>query len=223
MVAFISKAVRSIKMKISRSADVRVYLFTYRRNHILPRAVQSPLQQTHSNWICELHNDDPNDSFPEQLVAQIDDPRIKCVHHEKNLGAVSSFNLAFRQVSEPFISILEDDNWWEAEFLGTMLKIMDAHPQVSLSWANMWQWREGQKNSWKKEGTIWPFDGESEITLFERPDPRGICSGLHSNGAMLLRSTTRPLLPVPETLPFLRSNRLEKQHFQGRFYSIANR
>ena len=204
-------------MEISRSADVRVYLFTYRRNNLLPRAVQGLLQQTHSNWLCELHNDDPNDSFPEQLVAQIDDPRIEYVHHEKNLGAVGSFNLAFRQASEPFISILEDDNWWESEFLATMLKMMDAHPQVSMSWANMWKWREGHNNTWKKEGTIWPFDSESEITLFEKPDPRGICDALHSQGAMLLRSTTKPLIPVPETLPVFAIEPVRERAFPGPF------
>ena len=45
-------------------ADVRVYLFTYRRNHLLPRALRSLVAQTHTNWVCELHNDDPADPFP---------------------------------------------------------------------------------------------------------------------------------------------------------------
>jgi Glycosyl transferase family 2 len=204
-------------MKASRSADVRVYLFTYRRNNLLRRAVESLLQQTHSNWVCELHNDDPDDSFPEHLVAEIDDPRIKYVRHEKNWGAVRTFNLAFRQVSEPFISILEDDNWWENEFLGTMLRVMDAHPQVSLSWANMWKWREGRNGSWEKEGTIWPFEGEAAITLFEKPDPRGICDALHSQGAMLLRSSTKSFLPVPETLPVFAIEPVRERAFAGPF------
>src|SRR5687768_20382 len=100
-------------MTASQPADVRVYLFTYRRNHLLPRALDSLLAQTHRGWVCELHNDDPNDPFPGELVARINDPRITYVRHETNLGPTRTFNHAFRPVAEPFVSLLEDDNWWE--------------------------------------------------------------------------------------------------------------
>lgn len=46
-------------------AICRVYLCTYRRNNLLSRALNSLLAQTFKDWVCELHNDDPEDSFPE--------------------------------------------------------------------------------------------------------------------------------------------------------------
>jgi hypothetical protein len=113
--------------------------------------------------------------------------------------------------------MLEDDNWWENEFLSTMLKMMDAHPQVSMSWANMWRWREEHNNTWKKEGTIWPFNGETEFTIFEKPDPRGICDALHSQGAMLFRSTTKSFIPVPKTLPVFAIEPVRERAFPGPF------
>ena len=49
-------------------AKVRVYLLTYRRNHLLPRALKSLLAQSFTDWVCELHNDDPADLFPARLA-----------------------------------------------------------------------------------------------------------------------------------------------------------
>jgi hypothetical protein len=181
--------------------DVRVYLFTYRRHGTLPRAVESLLGQTHANWVCELHNDDPDDGYPEQLVVRVGDPRISYVRHERNLGATASFNLAFRATQERFISILEDDNWWEPEFLAQMLKAVEAHPEVGVAWANMRLWQEAANGAWEPRGTIWPKADGEQVTLFAMPDPRGICAALHSQGAMLVRNTTRTMIVVPETLP----------------------
>ena len=189
-----------------------------RRNHLLPRAVQSLLRQTHSNWVCELHNDDPNDPLPEQLVAQIDDPRIKYVHHRKNLGAVGSFNLAFKEVSEPFISILEDDNWWESEFLGTMLKMMDAHPQ---KWACLGPTCGNGERSTTILGRRKAPSGLLTVKLSLhslRSQTRGeFAMRLHSQGAMLLRSTIRPLIQVPETLPVFAIEPVRERAFPGPF------
>ena len=196
-------------------ADIRVYLFTYRRNDLLPRAVESLLKQTHKNWICELHNDDPNDLFPGQLVAQINDPRIRYVHHGKNLGALGSFNLAFQPVAEQYISLLEDDNWWEPDFLSTMFAVMEQHPQVSVAWANMWFSREAADGTWHRDGSIWPPSSVQDIQIFERPDPRQVCGALHSNGAMFVRVSESTMFATPQSLPFFAIEPLRERGYPG--------
>jgi glycosyltransferase involved in cell wall biosynthesis len=108
-------------------AICRIFLTTYRRHATLPRAIDSLLKQTVTDWICEVHNDDPSDPFPRQLVEEIGDPRIKIVDHAKNFGATYTFNLPFQPVQEEFVSILEDDNWWEPDFLEVMIKTMEGH------------------------------------------------------------------------------------------------
>lgn len=182
-------------------AKVCVYLFTYRRHVTLERALKSLIEQDFVHWRCELHNDDPEDSFPKELVRKCNDSRIAYIHHASNLGALRSFNLAFQPVAEPFISILEDDNWWERNFLSTMIEALERHPEVSVSWANMWVWKEIDDGSWEKTKTIWPIENEPPITLFSFPDPRQVCGMLHSQGAMLVRATSDVLFSVPETLP----------------------
>ena len=200
---------------LQQPADVRVYLFTYRRNHLLPRALDSLLTQTHANWICELHNDDPEDPFPRQLVEKLDDPRVIYVHHDRNLGPTETFNLAFRPVSEPFVSLLEDDNWWEPRCLSRLLSTMASHPQVHVGWVNMWKWQETERGDWEKRGTLWPVTPNQDIVLFDVPDPRQACAPLHSNGAMLVRVSAATMFAVPKAMPIFAIEPVRERCYPG--------
>ena len=102
---------------------VRVFVPTYGRPQLLRRALASLCAQTLAEWVAEVHNDLPGDPTPAQIVAEVADPRITLVEHRENLGGTATFNLFFRPSSEPYYSILEDDNWWEPEFLERMLGI----------------------------------------------------------------------------------------------------
>lgn len=193
---------------------VRVYLFTYRRNHLLPRALNSLLAQTHRDWICELHNDDPEDPYPARLVAEINDPRVTCVPHARNLGPTATFNYAFRPVSEPFVSLLEDDNWWEPELLGRLLAAIEPHPRVNVAWANSHIWRETPGGAWQKDGTIWPTDGDA-VTLIDVPHPRQACRNVHSHGAMVLRVNPQTMVPCPLTMPIFAIEPIRERAYGG--------
>ena len=196
-------------------ADVRVYLFTYRRNNLLTRALESLLGQTHTRWVCELHNDDPGDPFPGQLVEKINDPRVTYVRHDHNLGPTGAFNLAFRPVSDPFISILEDDNWWEPDCLARLLSTMTGNPCVHLAWVNMRKWMETEDGGWEKGGTIWPVEPGLDIIQFEVPDPRQACAALHSQGAMLVRVSPVTMISVPVSLPVFAIEPVRERSYPG--------
>jgi glycosyltransferase involved in cell wall biosynthesis len=176
-------------------ARCRIYLFTYKRNHLLPRAVKSLLGQTFTNWTCEVHNDCPEDPFPAEFITSLNDERFIMKNHAVNLGAVVSFNLAFAGCNEPYASILEDDNWWEPDFLKEMIAVMDNDPGIKVSWSNMTLWREEPGNIWTDtHKTTWP-DNQSQ--LFEWPHARQAISALHSTGAMLYRGPVAPNYLVP--------------------------
>jgi glycosyltransferase involved in cell wall biosynthesis len=184
-------------------ATVRIYLLTYQRNHLLSRAFHSLLNQTFTDWVCELHNDEPSNSFPETFVKQMGDSRITIVNHPENLGATRTFNLVFKSVAEPFVCLLEDDNWWEPDFLSTMLNSIEQFPLVQVAWANMRFWQENPNNAWTDTGkNIWN-DCESETPqLFNWGQMKQIMGALHSNGAMLIRSQSIEDYIVPEETPF---------------------
>lgn len=183
-------------------ATCRVYLCTYRRAQLLARAVESLLKQTRRDWVCEVHNDDPDDDGPRRLVEALGDPRVVVVDHERNLGPTRTFNLVFAGAEEPYLALLEDDNWWEPTFLERMLTEMSAHPEIAVGWANMRIWEEQKDGSWRNTGRdIWE-SGAGPVELFEFPHPRHIGGALHSNGAMLVRSSVATRYTIPDATTF---------------------
>jgi glycosyltransferase involved in cell wall biosynthesis len=180
-------------------AICRVYLPTFRRPQLLKRAVDSLLRQTFQDWVCELHNDDPRDAYPAELIHRLGDERITVVNHPDNLGAVRTFNLFFKSITEPFFSLLEDDNWWEPEFLQTMVSLMSLQPGLQIGWANMRCWNEEADGSWTDTGrNVWDVDW-TEPRLMGWPDGRHMQGALHSQGAMLARSNFE-YFSVPESI-----------------------
>lgn len=188
-------------------ATVRIFLPTHRRPRLLPRALASLRAQTFSDWVCELHNDDPDDPSPARLLAQTADPRFTLVNHPRNLGGTASFNLFFRATAEPFYAMLEDDNWWEPHFLATMLATAANHPTVTVFWANMRLWTENADGTWHDTGRlVWPAAGTTP-RLMPWGRTAQICGALHSHGAALIRSRAgddfaTPPVPIAVVEPF---------------------
>lgn len=181
-------------------ARVRVYVSTYRRPHLLRRALDSLRAQTVRDWVCELHNDDPEDDRPEAVLADVPDPRIRYVRHAVNLGATRSFNLFHQTVDEPFFTLLEDDNWWHPRFLERMIGALETHPEVELAWANMRIWDEQPDGTWVDTGvTTWP--PASGSIVFTWPHVLHVNDALHSNGAMLVRSDGAERHRIPDSTP----------------------
>jgi hypothetical protein len=177
---------------------VRVFLCTYRRPLLLKRALDSLLAQSFTDWICEVRNDAPDDTAPEAVVRAAGDPRLHYVQHASNLGGVALFNHVFSPQPEPYVALLEDDNWWHADFLARMVEALDAHPDVTLAWSNQNIWEEAANGTWSDTGRL-VRAGSSDYAPFRCHWPHAIqCFGaLHANGAMLLRTRRDQSFPTP--------------------------
>jgi glycosyltransferase involved in cell wall biosynthesis len=185
---------------------IRIFLCTYRRPVLLRRALRSLLDQTLSDWSCELHNDAPDDVTPRDILHELapDDPRFTYCPHATNWGAVATFNHVYAGGPEPFASLLEDDNWWEPAFLATALAALAAHPTAHVAWANLRISQEHPDGTWTDTGrTIWTVPpGDSRPRRFHWPQPLQFFSALHSNGAMLFRVGPSRAALVPAATPF---------------------
>lgn len=187
-------------------ARIRVYICTYRRPHLLRRALAGLLAQTYRDWICELHNDAPDDDTPRQVLRGLapDDPRFTYHHHPRNWGAVATFNHVFAGGPEPYAALLEDDNWWDAAFLATAVTSLELHPSASLVWANMRLWQEQPDRTWRDLArTIWICGPNTPALVeFQSPELIQAFDALHSNGAMVFRPRAFRVTAVPPELPF---------------------
>jgi hypothetical protein len=179
-----------------------VLLATYRRTAMLPRALASVLAQTMTDWVCEIHNDDPADPFPAELVRRTGDPRVSLNQHARNLGGTGTFNLIFRATAEPYYALLEDDNWWDPAFLATMVAALEAHPGTEVAWSNQRVWQENEDGSWIDTGRlVQPPEGNGP-RLVAWGDPRQAMGGIHANGSALVRSIPGKNYPTPSSGPF---------------------
>ncbi len=179
------------------SAAVRIYVITYRRPHLLERALRSLLAQTHRDWIATVLNDDPADARVAALLGQLGDPRLTLEHPAVHRGGTGNFNYAFRAVAEPFASVLEDDNWWEPGFLAAMLDALARHPAVELACGNERIWRERAGNEWSDTGrTIWPATGGEELFGWQALDKCGGARLCNSSLVFLTAHATKWRTPA---------------------------
>lgn len=172
---------------------------------LLRRALRSLLTQTMTNWVCELHNDAPDDDAPAKILAELapGDKRFSYHLHSHNWGAVAVFNHAYGGGPEPFASLLEDDNWWEAEFLEVAFAALAAHPSAALAWGNMKVWQELPDGTWKDTGEhVWRIKTETApVVEFQLPEALQAFDALHSQGAMVFRSGKFRTRSVPPSTP----------------------
>jgi hypothetical protein len=198
----------------------RVYLFTYRRPQLLKRAINSLISQTYVDWVCEVHNDDPADVRPDAVLAEFDDPRITLVTHPENYGPTKSFNCAFVPVSEQFVSILEDDNSWDPEFLASCIDCLIEKPNASLVWANMQMWKQISESECVPTATLfWPQADKAGKPLpttlaFGWPNRRSFLGGLHSNGAMVMSAQYVAEYGIPDNCPFNLIEQIRERTFR---------
>jgi len=122
----------------------------------LERALQSVINQKYTKWECSVLNDDPLDRHPSKIVKRICDTRIKMFKPEMKRGPACAFNQAFRIKGYKFGALLEDDNWWEPEFLIEMLKELKKNPDVKVAVGNETIWKEQSNGEWiKTNKKIW--------------------------------------------------------------------
>lgn len=193
-------------------ARCRIFLFTYRRSHLLGRALAGLQSQTMPDWVCEVHNDDPRDPEPRRIVEAMGDDRIQLVDHPRNLGAMAAYNLAFSSVPEEYSAMAQDDNWWADDFLETMIGVLDRHPECKVAVSNQWHVHEQKDGSWLDTGkTTRPVrDGVYRVTW---PHIFSVVSAWYADGSTVMRSDGLEALKVPEAAPFAMVEALRERLF----------
>jgi hypothetical protein len=176
-----------------------VYLVTHRRHSLLKRALASVCNQTHKTVRVYVVNDDPKDDAVAKIVLDFRDERLRLFKPVAKRGVAANFNLVFREAQADYVSLLEDDNWWERNFLERQIEILERYPEAPLVVANERVWRECSDRSWENTGkTIWPFQDVRfhTFSLGEIAGSARIC-----NSSLLVRVDRAEPLLTPEAIP----------------------
>lgn len=120
---------------ISREADlVSIIMPSYNTAPYIKETIQSVLDQTYTNWELIIVDDCSTDNT-EEVLATINDSRIRYFKNEKNSGAALSRNRALREARGQWIAFLDSDDLWMPEKLEKQINFMKKNG-YSFSYTN---------------------------------------------------------------------------------------
>ena len=93
---------------------VTVITPTYKRHQFLKNAIESVLAQTYADFEMIIVDDNPPRTaeriFTEDVIREIDDPRIRYIQNKENMGGAASRNVAIEMANGEYIAFLDDDD-----------------------------------------------------------------------------------------------------------------
>ena len=113
-------------------ARVSVFIPTYNRADLLPHAIAGVLAQTHDDFELIVSDNASTDGTPD-AVASFDDPRVRYVRQEKNLGLLGNYNWFLGQVESDYALILPDDDLVYPKLLERTVAELDGHPEAGVA------------------------------------------------------------------------------------------
>ena len=112
---------------------VSVIIPTHNRAALLPRAVQSVLAQTFTDFELIIVDDASTDRTP-SVVAAIADPRLRPFRHQRNLGVSAARNTGIANARGHYVAFLDDDDEWLPRKLQWQTDALDAAPETAAAY-----------------------------------------------------------------------------------------
>jgi len=117
--------------------QISVVIATHNRVDLLPRAVNSVLQQDYDN--CELIVvDDASSDDTGDCVRGLDESRIRYIRCDVNGGAARARNVGILAARGEYVAFLDDDDLFLPGFLRATADVLEsASEQVGLAWCGV--------------------------------------------------------------------------------------
>ncbi|KKT82097.1 MAG: hypothetical protein A3B99_04325 [Candidatus Yanofskybacteria bacterium RIFCSPHIGHO2_02_FULL_44_12b] len=109
-------------------AKVSVIIPTHNRPEPLYKAVSSVLNQTYKD-LEVIVVDGGLDRRAEEVVRDLNDPRVAYIKSDKDLNGSEARNIGIRRAGGEFIALLDDDDEWLSEKLDIQMKAFEHTPR----------------------------------------------------------------------------------------------
>lgn len=121
--------------EVSPVFDVVIPVFKTLPEH-LQAAVDSVLQQTFGEWKIYISDGTPEDHewHSRKALAEYDDPRIHILQQE-GLGISDARNQATLAGSNPYVALLDSDDWWDRNKLERYVEVLEDNPELKFIWS----------------------------------------------------------------------------------------
>ncbi len=95
---------------------------THNRADLLPRAIDSVLEQTWDTIEVVVVDDASTDNTPEVLAGYKKEHSVRIIRNENSKGAAASRNIAIEHAAGEFIAGLDDDDYWRPKRIELMME-----------------------------------------------------------------------------------------------------
>jgi glycosyltransferase involved in cell wall biosynthesis len=143
--------------------EITVCIPTYNYAHYLGAAITSVLEQSYPHFELLIVDDCSTDAT-DAVVAGFDDPRLRFVRNERNLGIVGNWNRCLELTRTPFVALLHADDLYLPQMLERSLAVLRAQPAVGYSYSAFYQIDAQGQRTWLEqpfpEDHVWPGERE---------------------------------------------------------------
>jgi glycosyltransferase involved in cell wall biosynthesis len=117
----------------------------YKLGHLLAECVGSVLSQTYTDWELLIMDDCSPDNTAE-VAQSFQDPRVKHIRNEQNLGLVNNFNKGIGLSRGKYVWIISADDYLRRPYtLEQYVEFMEKHPQVGYTFCPAAKVENGQE------------------------------------------------------------------------------
>lgn len=114
---------------------VTVTIPTHNRAELLRQALRSVLEQSLADVEVFVSDNASTDETPE-VVASFDDPRVRYMRLDRNIGVAGNLSRCLRLGTAPFLAILQDDDLMLPSNLERKVEVLERHPNVGIAHAS---------------------------------------------------------------------------------------
>ncbi|MCW2992875.1 MAG: glycosyltransferase, partial [Conexibacter sp.] len=118
------------------SPRVTLGVATYSRDTYLAEAVASCLAQDYDDLEVLVVVDGSANPRIDEVLARFEDPRLRIVRHERNLGISEAYNTIVREGRGELIGMLGDDDVCLPDRISRSVAVFDAHPDTGVVHGN---------------------------------------------------------------------------------------
>lgn len=131
---------------------------TYKRPHLLAKAICSVVNQTFGDFEC-IVVDDGCDPVTVKVVQQFNDRRIVLIRHASNKGTSAAYNSGIKASRGFLISILDDDDEYYPTFLKKMYDFFKIAPsRIGFAWTGIRRVKDSPEGEVLLYERVWPSE-----------------------------------------------------------------
>ena len=113
------------------SGKISIIMPTYRRQHIIQKAVNSIIKQSYTNWELILVDNEPEHTY------SFSDSRIRYFNHSERPSASHARNKGIEYITGEFVCFFDDDDTMDPDYLKIMITPF-GDPEIHITHCEVW-------------------------------------------------------------------------------------